>query len=73
MLKADLHLHCNKDPDDPINFSPKQLIDHAATLKFEVLAITCHNRQYYNKEIASYAKTKGIILIPGVEVLLQIR
>ena len=43
MLKADFHTHVREDPRDEIGYTAKQLIAHAATLRFDVLAITCHD------------------------------
>ncbi|MBI5064621.1 PHP domain-containing protein [Candidatus Woesearchaeota archaeon] len=71
MLKADLHLHCSADPKDNISYSDKELIDHLAKLGFNVASITCHDLQHYNEEIASYAKKKGILLIPGMEKTIK--
>lgn len=85
MLKADLHLHTNnviKHFDSHIK--PKELIDRAAKLKFDVLAITEHSAYktlYGIKQVKNplatyyqykdYAKKKGILLIPGVEILIE--
>jgi len=69
MLKADLHLHTGEDAMHPeITYSSKELIDYAADLGFKVLSITNHNIVHYNRDLASYAKKKGILLIPGVEL-----
>ena len=67
MLKSDFHIHTREDPHDKISYSSKELISHAAKLGFEVLAITNHHKIHYNKDLAGYAKRKGILLIPGVE------
>jgi predicted metal-dependent phosphoesterase TrpH len=68
MLKADFHIHTKEDPHDLwIKYSAKDMINHAAKLGFNVLSITNHHKIYYNKELADYAKKKGILLIPGVE------
>jgi hypothetical protein len=67
MLKADLHIHTGEDPYDKIKYSSKELIDHAARLGFDVLAITNHHKIHYSKKLADYAKRKGILLISGVE------
>ncbi|MBC8500671.1 MAG: PHP domain-containing protein [Nanoarchaeota archaeon] len=71
MLKADLHLHAGEDKTHKLKYSSKELIDHAAKLGFEVLAFTLHKDVFYNKEIADYAKKKGILLIPGVERYIE--
>ena len=70
MLKADFHLHVKGDPQDPIKHTAKQLIDLAAKKGFQVLSITCHDYVYYSTELAHYAKSKGILLIPGAEKTL---
>ncbi|MBI4919666.1 PHP domain-containing protein [archaeon] len=71
MLKADMHLHCSADPEDFVEYSGKELINHAFNLGYSVLSITCHNLQHYNQELSNYAKKKGILLIPGMEKTLQ--
>ncbi len=71
MFKADLHLHCSADPKDKLNYSDKDLINHAASLGYSVLSITCHDLQHYTKELSSYARNKGILLIPGIEKTIQ--
>lgn len=72
MLKMDLHMHTNDDPKDTfVEHSAEQLIDHAAKLGFEVLAITCHDHVAHSKEKAKYAEKKGILLIPGCERTIE--
>lgn len=69
MLKAQLHIHAMGDPEDfYLRYSPKQVIDKAVKLNFDVLAFTFHNCSYFPKDLIEYAKTKGILLIPGIEV-----
>ncbi len=67
MLKSDFHIHTGEDQFDRIKYSSKELINHAAKLGFEVLAITNHHKIHYSKKLADYAMKKGILLIPGVE------
>jgi predicted metal-dependent phosphoesterase TrpH len=67
MLKSDFHIHTGEDPYDKIPYSAKELINHAAKLGFEVLAITNHHKIHYSKNLADYAMKKGILLIPSVE------
>lgn len=72
MLKADLHLHTSEDPQDKfITYNARQLIDYAKNLGFDVIAITNHGKVFYNRSIADYAKKKGILLIPGVELFVE--
>lgn len=67
MLKADLHTHTADDPADDIPHTTEQLIDRAAALGYRVLALTLHNRQLDVHPFRSYARERGITLIPGVE------
>lgn len=67
MLKIDLHLHTSDDPRDHISHSSLDLIDRAAALGFNALAITLHDRQLTDPDTFAYARERGITLIPGVE------
>lgn len=71
MLKADLHLHAEEDKHHKIKYDSKELIDYAAKKGFEVLALTFHRDVYYNEYLKEYAKNKNILLIPGVEKLIE--
>ena len=66
-----LHLHSKEDQEDNIGYTSKQLVDHAAEMGFEVLALTFHDQYYFPDEIIKYAKKKGILLIPGTEAKLE--
>lgn len=68
MLKCQLHTHARGDLLDKIPHSPKELIRKAAELSYDVLAITCHKKVIFDKKLKNYAKNKGILLIPGVEI-----
>ncbi len=74
-LKAELHSHCGLDPEDYkiCQYSPKALIDEAARLGYGALAITCHNLDVWNDDLAGYAESLGITLIPGMEVTVERR
>jgi len=73
MLKTELHTHIKADPQDGklIKYSAFELIDRAAELNFQVLAITCHDFVYENEEAREYARKKGILLLAGMEKTLQ--
>lgn len=71
MLKADLHLHTKEDPEDNLSYSAYKLIDTMSQRGYNVISITNHNSVFYNKRIADYAKKRGILLIPGVELRLE--
>lgn len=69
--KVQFHCHSGSDPEDCIFHSDKDLIDKAAHHNYDVLAITCHNKIAHTKELADYAKKKGILLIPGIEKTVE--
>ena len=45
MMKVDLHTHSADDPSDRIAYTTHELIDRAAVLGFDALAITLHDKQ----------------------------
>jgi predicted metal-dependent phosphoesterase TrpH len=67
MLKVELHAHTADDPIDQIPHSSHELIDRAAALGYDALAITLHDRQLDSRTLASYAADRGVVLIPGIE------
>lgn len=71
MLKVELHAHSADDPVDRIPYSTQQLIDRAAALRFDALAITLHERQLDVQPWITYARDKGVTLIPGVERTIE--
>ena len=72
MLKADLHIHTNEDAKEKqIKYNAKELIDKASKEGFEVLSFTFHDQYFYPKDIVEYANKKGILLIPGIEKVIE--
>jgi predicted metal-dependent phosphoesterase TrpH len=67
MLKVEFHTHTSDDPVDRIPHTVTDLIDRAAALGYDAVAITLHERQLDLRPYASYAAELGIVLIPGVE------
>ncbi|HEY2933192.1 MAG TPA: PHP-associated domain-containing protein [Acidobacteriota bacterium] len=67
ILKVELHTHTSDDPEDHIPHSATDLIDRAAGLGYQVLAITLHNRQLRSSWLEGYARDRGLLLMPGVE------
>lgn len=67
MLKVELHAHSADDPVDAIPHTTTQLIDRAAALGYQALAITLHDRQLDVRDYRSHAADLGITLIPGIE------
>jgi predicted metal-dependent phosphoesterase TrpH len=70
-LKVDFHTHTSDDPQDYIDFSAEQLIDRAAERGFDALAITNHDSVSLSRRLEDYAASRGILLIPGVELTLS--
>jgi len=71
MLKVDLHTHTADDPVDRIPYSSRELIDRAAALGYQALAITLHDRQLDIRPLEAYAAERGVVLIPGIERTIQ--
>jgi len=70
-LKADIHTHSADDPRDVIDYSAEMLIEAGAKLNMDVLAITLHQTLLVSERLALYASRRGILLIPGVELLVE--
>jgi len=71
MLKVELHTHTADDPVDRIPHTTLELIDRAAALGYDALAITLHEQQLDLGRFAPYAADRGLVLIPGVERTIE--
>jgi predicted metal-dependent phosphoesterase TrpH len=67
VLKVDLHIHTADDPQDIVPYTTKELIDRAAELGFDAIAITLHDRQLALGDLSEYARSRGIVVVPGLE------
>ncbi len=67
MIKCQFHCHSKGDGADHIPHTPKQLINRAKQLNYDVISITCHRKVIFNKQLKKYAEKKGILLLPGCE------
>jgi predicted metal-dependent phosphoesterase TrpH len=69
MLRGDFHHHINADPVDGnfVRHSAGELIDHAAAIGLNVLAITCHESLPYDGDAVRYAAERGVLLLRGME------
>ena len=56
-----------------LDYNAFELVDHAVSLEYRVLALTLHGCIYYPEELRKYAQSKGILLIPGIELYLDRR
>src|SRR4051812_5146178 len=71
MLKVEFHTHSGDDPIDTIPYSTLDLIDRAADLGYDALAITLHEKQLDLRRFEPYAAERGIVLIPGGERTIE--
>jgi predicted metal-dependent phosphoesterase TrpH len=71
VLKVELHAHTADDPLDRIPYSSHQLIDRAAALGYDAVAITLHDRQLDLRPLAPHAAERGVVLIPGIERTIE--
>jgi predicted metal-dependent phosphoesterase TrpH len=71
VLKVELHAHTADDPLDAIPHTTAQLIDRAAEMSYDALAITLHDQQLDLGPYRNYAASRGITLIPGIERTIE--
>jgi len=71
VLKIDLHTHTSDDPCDRISYTTRDLIDRAALLGFNALAVTLHDKQLAIDALIPYASERGIVLIRGIERTIE--
>jgi predicted metal-dependent phosphoesterase TrpH len=71
MLKVELHTHTADDPVDRIPHTTCELIDRAAALGYDAVAITLHERQLHLEPWRTYAAERGVVLIPGIEQTIE--
>jgi predicted metal-dependent phosphoesterase TrpH len=67
VLKVELHAHTSVDPLDAVRHSSRELIDRAAALGYQALAITPHDRYFDPAADREYAAARGLVLLPGIE------
>ncbi len=70
-LKTNFHLHTSDDPQDRIPYTAYDALNCAAELGFEVISFTCHKAVVHKKEYEAYAKSKNILLLPGMEAKIE--
>ncbi len=71
MLKADFHIHTDSDPQDSIQYSNEDIIGLASEKGYDVLSITNHRAITFDEELKEYAWSRGILLMPGVELPVE--
>ena len=73
LLKTNLHFHTADDKRDSIRYSFEAGIDAAARLGFQTLALSCHDHVVFSPRHHSYAASRGIMLLPGIELDIKHR
>lgn len=72
MIKCEFHTHAKGDPREVlITYSYIDLFKLAKKFKYDFLALTFHDRVFYNKDVKYYAKKYGIITCPACEVTVE--
>ena len=71
IYRSDFHTHTNLSYEDNISYGPRELVDQLAEKKIRIASITDHDVYTYSKELANYARKKGVFLIPGMEKTLK--
>ena len=72
-LKIDLHLHTAEDPIHRIRYTARELISSAADEGYDALAITNHHCVTFDRKLSAYARERGVLLIPGIEISIRRR
>lgn len=69
-IKVSLHIHSNEDSEDGniIRYSLFELVDFAQANHIKVLASTAHDLNVATQKHIDYAKSKGVLLLSGIEL-----
>jgi predicted metal-dependent phosphoesterase TrpH len=73
VIKVELHAHTAQDPCDYIPHSTRDLIDCASRLSYGAIAITLHNRHFNPAADQDYARSRGVLLLQGIERTIERR
>lgn len=71
LLKVELHAHTDRDPADRITHTTRELLEHAASLRYDALAVTLHDRYFDPAPHAAEAARCGVLLLSGIERTIQ--
>jgi PHP family Zn ribbon phosphoesterase len=67
-FRADLHIHTCLSPCAELSMTPRAIVERAASLGVNVIAVCDHN-SVENSAVTQYlAKEKGITVVPGIEI-----
>lgn len=67
-FRADLHIHTCLSPCSELSMTPSRIVERAASLGINILAVCDHNTVEHVEVTANIAKKKGITVIAGIEI-----
>jgi 3',5'-nucleoside bisphosphate phosphatase len=67
-FRADLHIHSCLSPCSELSMTPGRIVERAASLGLNIIAICDHNTAEHVEVTAMLAERKGIRAIPGIEM-----
>jgi len=67
-FRADLHIHTCLSPCSELSMTPSRIVERAASLGINVMAVCDHNTVEHVEVTANIAKKKGIRVIAGIEI-----
>lgn len=67
-FRADLHIHTCLSPCSELSMTPKRIVERAASLGINIMAICDHNTVEHAEVTSAIAKKKGIRVIAGIEI-----
>lgn len=66
--RADLHIHTCLSPCASLDLSPRKIVERAETERLDIIAITDHNTAKNVLPVMRLGKSRGLRVIPGMEV-----
>jgi len=67
-FRADLHIHTCLSPCSELTMTPARIVERAASLGINIIAICDHNTAEHVEVTGSLAKKKGIRVMAGMEI-----
>ena len=67
-FKADLHIHTCLSPCSELSMTPNRIVEKVSALGISIMAVCDHNTAEHVDVTTRLAETKGIRLIPGIEI-----
>ncbi len=67
-FRADLHIHTCLSPCAELSMTPARIVERAAALGINIMAVCDHNTVEHVEVTANIAKKKGIRVIAGIEI-----